>query len=86
MSQNLEKTTVGSISYRIDLINGAMGTQRLTNEELAKKARVATKTVSAIRNGDPKVGLPTLKAVLDALGLTLHEVFEPKTDDQEAAA
>jgi hypothetical protein len=38
--------------YRIDVINAAMGAQRLSNDRLAKKAGVSTMTVSRIRNGD----------------------------------
>jgi Predicted transcriptional regulators len=62
--------------YRTDLINGAMGALRLTNEVVAEKAKVAPKTVSAIRNGDPKVGLPSLRAVVEAVGLTMDQIFQ----------
>ena len=62
--------------YRTDLINGAMGAQRLTNELVAQKAGVSAKSVSAVRNGDPNVGLLTLKKVVEAVGLTVSEVTE----------
>jgi transcriptional regulator with XRE-family HTH domain len=68
------------IFYRTDLINGAVGAQRLTNEDIAQLAKLNPKSVAAVRNGAPNIGLPTLKAVLDALGLTLREVFEPKPE------
>jgi hypothetical protein len=60
--------------YRIDLINAAMGAQRLTNEHVAEKASVGVTTVSRIRNGDPNVMLITLKKVVEAVGLTVAEV------------
>ena len=64
--------------YRTDLINGAMGAQRLTNEAVASLAGVGVKTVSAVRNGDPNVGFITLKKVVEAIGLTITEVTQPK--------
>lgn len=42
--------------YRIDLINAAMGAQRLSNDVVAKKAGVGPVTVSRIRNGNTQVG------------------------------
>lgn len=64
--------------YRTDLINGAMGGQRLTNEVVAEKAGVAPKTVSAVRNGDPNVGHATLRKVIEAIGLTMEEIHAKK--------
>jgi len=66
--------------YRIDVINAAMGAQRISNERLAKKAGVGIMTVSKIRNGQPQVGYVTLKKVVDALGLTMAEIALPKSD------
>jgi len=66
--------------YRIDVINAAMGAQRLSNEKLAKKAGVGIMTVSKIRNGQPQVGYVTLKKVVDALGITMAEIALPKGD------
>ena len=66
--------------YRIDVINAAMGAQRLSNERLAKKAGVGIMTVSKIRNGQPQVGYLTLKKVVDALGLTMADIALPKSD------
>lgn len=63
--------------YRTDLINAAMGADRLTNKIVAKSAGVGVMTVSKIRNGDPKVGYITLKKVVEALGLTIAEVSKP---------
>jgi transcriptional regulator with XRE-family HTH domain len=60
--------------YRIDLINAAMGAQRLSNEALATKAGVRPMTVSKIRNGYTQVGYVTLKKVVEALGLTMADV------------
>ena len=64
--------------YRTDLINAAMGSRRLTNKAVAKRAGVGVMTVSKIRNGDPSVGYMTLKKVVEALGLTIAEISEPK--------
>jgi transcriptional regulator with XRE-family HTH domain len=64
--------------YRVDLINAAMGAQRLTNAATAKRAGVGIMTVSKIRNGKPTVGYVTLKRVVEALGLTVAEVSTPK--------
>jgi len=73
--------------YRTDLINAAMGAQRLTNERLAEAAGIGIGTVSAIRNGDASVRLPSLKKLADALGLSLEELFTPKAEqEQEPAA
>ena len=60
--------------YRIDVINAAMGAQRLSNDRLAEKAGVSVMTVSRIRNGDTQVGYMILKKVVEALGLTVAEV------------
>lgn len=48
--------------YKIDLINAAMGAQRLSNDAVAKKAGVGPVTVSKIRNGKPTVRYATLKS------------------------
>jgi len=61
--------------YRVDVINGAIGAQGLTNQTLAAKAGTSPKTISAIRNGQPNVGLPLFQKVVEALGLTMEEVF-----------
>ena len=66
--------------YSIDVINAAMGTQRISNARLAKKAGVGIMTVSKIRNGDTQVGYVTLKKVVEALGLTMADIALPKCD------
>ena len=66
--------------YRIDVINAAMGAQRISNERLAEKAGVGIMTVSKIRNGQPQVGYVTLKKVVEALGLTMADIALPKCD------
>jgi hypothetical protein len=60
--------------YRVDLINAAIGAQRLSNAAVAQKASVGVMTVSKIRNGYVNVGYITLKKVVEALGLTIAEV------------
>jgi transcriptional regulator with XRE-family HTH domain len=64
--------------YRNDLINAAMGAQRLSNKAVAKKAGVGVMTVSKIRSGFANVGYVTLKKVVEAVGLTMAEVSTPK--------
>jgi transcriptional regulator with XRE-family HTH domain len=71
--------------YRTDLINAAMGAKRLTNEQVALRAKVAPKTVSAIRNGYPNIYVPTLKAVADALGIEMYELFRHDSKKELAA-
>ena len=74
----MEKEADTDLPYRIDLINAAMGARRLTNVTVAEKAGVGVATVSRIRNGDPQVGYMTLKKVVEAVGLTVAEVSEPR--------
>jgi transcriptional regulator with XRE-family HTH domain len=64
--------------YRIDVINAAMGAQRLCYVRLAKKAGVSVMTVSRFRNGDTQVGYVILKRVVEALGLTMADIALPK--------
>ena len=64
--------------YRIDVINAAMGAQRLSNDRLAKKAGVSIMTVSRVRNGDTQVGYAILKKVVEALGLNMADIALPK--------
>jgi transcriptional regulator with XRE-family HTH domain len=73
-----DKSISADPPYRTDLINAAMGAQRLSNEAVAKKAGVGLMTVSKIRNGYVNVGYVTLKKVVEALGLTMAEVATPK--------
>jgi transcriptional regulator with XRE-family HTH domain len=62
--------------YRTDLINAAMGAQRLSNAAVAKRAGVGVMTVSKVRNGFANVEYLTLKKVAEAIGLTIAEVSE----------
>ena len=78
MKQLVCESGIKTPPYRVDLINGAMGAQRLTNEEVAAKAGVTVKVVSAVRNGALNVMLPSLKAVTEALGLTMEEIFRER--------
>jgi transcriptional regulator with XRE-family HTH domain len=58
--------------YSTTLINEEMEKQGLTNEKLAVKAALTSRTISKIRNGDPHIQLPTLKEVAKALGLEVE--------------
>jgi len=73
-----DKSISADPPYRTDLINAAMGAQRLSNEAVAKKAGVGPMTVSKVRNGYVNVGYVTLKKVVEAIGLTIAEVSTPK--------
>lgn len=86
MEQNIQITEPESLPYRVDLINAAMGAKRLTNEKVAQLANVNFKVVSAIRNGAPNVNLTSLRAVADALGLDMKDLFEPKEEMSGSAA
>jgi DNA-binding LacI/PurR family transcriptional regulator len=55
-----------------------MGAHRLTNKIVADRAGVGVMTVSKIRNGNPHVGYMTLKKVVEAIGLTIAEVSQPR--------
>ena len=69
--------------YRNDKIRGKQAELGLSNEELAEKAGVNPNTVSAIRSGKV-VRTDTLQKVADALGLTMEELFTPKTEPATA--
>lgn len=71
--------------YRTDLINGAMGANRLTNEKVAALAGVAPKVISAVRNGKENITLTSLKAVAGALNLEVEIRFNPKPEALEEA-
>ena len=67
--------------YRDDKIRAAMAIQRITNAEIAERIGVNRELVANISNGrveDAK--LSTLKKIGDVLGLTLHELFEPREE------
>lgn len=65
--------------YRDDLIRAAQAAQNLTDEQLAEKSGIGRTTISFVTNGkakDPRIS--TLKAIADALGLKLEDLFTPK--------
>jgi transcriptional regulator with XRE-family HTH domain len=57
----------------------------LSVEQLAERAGVNNNTVSAIRNGK-SVRTDTLEKVVSALGMTMLEVHEPKSETEQRAA
>jgi transcriptional regulator with XRE-family HTH domain len=71
--------------YATDLINGAMGAHRLTNEKVAEIAGVTPKVVSAVRNGKENIMLPSLRAVAEAVGFEVEIRFNPKPQSIEEA-
>jgi hypothetical protein len=96
LKSNVKDPQPNELNYRTDLINGAMGERRLTNQAVAEKATeirrqadpdalpVSERSVSAIRNGSPNVQLRTLKAVVEAVGLTMEQVFQTKAEGNPA--
>lgn len=64
-------------------INAAMGERRLTNEQVAAKAKVTRKVVSAVRNGKVNITLPSLKKVANAVGLELVIQLVPKAESDK---
>lgn len=64
--------------YRTDVINAAMGAQRLSNAAVAKLAGVSVMSVSRIRNGHRSVMYVTLKSVVEALDLSMAEIATSK--------
>jgi transcriptional regulator with XRE-family HTH domain len=71
--------------YRKEKIRGKQAELGLSVAELAEKAGVDPNTVSAIRNGKT-VRMVSLEKVINALGLTPAEVFEPKSEEPEPVA
>jgi len=69
-----------------NLISEAMEKENLTNEKLAVKAGVTSRTVMAIRKSKPGVNLKSLLKVSSALGLELDIRFIPKMALPEIAA
>jgi transcriptional regulator with XRE-family HTH domain len=66
--------------YRNDLINAAIGVQRLNNEQLARLTGLNVNTISAIRNGKPTVSVPTLRRVAEALGIPMADLFKRESE------
>lgn len=66
-------------------IKVAMVRQKLNGEQLAVKAGVSRPTVSRIINGK-RVMPDKLEAVLQALNMSVAEVYEPQPEVQSAAA
>jgi transcriptional regulator with XRE-family HTH domain len=58
--------------YNTTIINAEMERLNLTNEKLAVKAGLSGSTISAIRNGDEKVRLTSLKKAARALSLKIE--------------
>jgi transcriptional regulator with XRE-family HTH domain len=61
-------------------INREMGAKRLTNRRLAEIAGVSEPTVSHLRTGKWNGDLKTLKSMVNAMGLRVLDVIDPKLD------
>ncbi len=59
-------------------INKAIEEQDFTNEKLAVRAGLASRTVSSIRNGETNIRLTSLQQVAEALGFRVIVKFEKK--------
>ena len=70
--------------YRNDRIRGKQAELGWSNEDIAVKAGVSLPTVSSIRNGKV-VRTDSLEKVVNALGMTMLEVHEPKIHELELA-
>jgi transcriptional regulator with XRE-family HTH domain len=68
--------------YRTDLIKAKMAVSepRITQESLAESAGVSRTTVIALINGSPGVSYRSIKAVADALDISMAELFTPKPE------
>jgi len=64
--------------YDNDRIRAEMTLKRMKVEDVADRAEVAPKTVSAIRNGKAEVQVDKLKRVVDAVGLPMEEIFKER--------
>jgi hypothetical protein len=63
--------------YRADKLRAAKGVLRKTDGEIAADANLNRATVGRVLDGDPHVGVSTLRAVAVALGFTdLAPLFE----------
>ena len=72
-------------TYRDDKFRGRQAELDWTVDEVAARADVTDKTVIAIRKGRP-VSSRSLEKVANALGLTMAEVYEPRSDAAPQAA
>lgn len=69
-------------AYRTDRIRQAMVGKEppMTSEELAAASDQSRTTVSKILSGNPNIRLESLRAVSEALGLSMQDLFEPKEE------
>ena len=64
--------------YDNDRIRAEMTLKKMKVDDVALRAEVAPKTVSAIRNGKAEVQVDKLKRVVDAVGLPMEEIFKER--------
>jgi DNA-binding Xre family transcriptional regulator len=81
--QEADTVEIEPLKYRDDLIRAQIAAKQWNSEKVAELAGVGLNQVSAVRNGAPNIRLQTLHAICRALGLTLHDVFEPKPEEKE---
>ncbi|MGB8510057.1 MAG: helix-turn-helix transcriptional regulator [Pyrinomonadaceae bacterium] len=66
--------------YRNDLIKGAMAANDINRDKLAELTGLSLGTISSIRGGGDNVTLSNLIAVAGALGLSMADLFTPKSE------
>jgi transcriptional regulator with XRE-family HTH domain len=64
--------------YRDDLLRSAAAVQNRNISNVAELTGLTRVTVSLILKGKPDIKLPTLKVVADALGVSMHDLFEER--------
>lgn len=69
--------------YDTNIIEEEMERQNLTNERLAVKANLSASTISAIRNREVNLRLPSLEKAASALGLDVEIRFVPKVKGRQ---
>lgn len=82
----MNDTADDTLIYRAELIDKAMRVKDLTNDKVAEITGLSVATVSSIRNGSPSAVTRNVKAVADAVGVTMAELFTPKTEAEPAKA
>jgi transcriptional regulator with XRE-family HTH domain len=74
------RKTEPKTTYRDDLIRGEMAAQKLTVADVAEQSGLSSFTVSAIRNGNGNVTLPSLQKVAGVLKIEMQRLFEPRVE------
>lgn len=74
------------MTYRDDKLRAAAAVRRLTHDQIAEISGVSRPNITQVLNGKQEPRLSTLKAIADALGLQMAELFEPLPENEQRAA